>query len=113
MNATVLDLIVSLLPDDGSRRPLGEIIYRAREDLGVPRSAVQPAIMDLCTNRRVALETVGGWQFLRRVVVVVDFPLRARPHFPAPRLVRRPRLQGPAAPAARRQRVSTAGRRAA
>ncbi len=101
MSTPMIEQVLALLPEDGRRVPYGEAIYRIRQRFHIHGAQY---LAELGSSGRAVVETIDGWQWVRRVLVVVDFPLRARPYIPAARLPRRRPMLPPVASAARRSR---------
>lgn len=83
----MVDRILALIPEDGSRIPYGELAWRARKHLWVRDAG--PFISQLCTDRRAISETIDGWQFVRRFPRAGTLVLLARPKNAPPRLRQR------------------------
>lgn len=80
--------VLGLLPEDGRRMYYGQWASRCRRELHLSAGLLGALLAQLCTQRRAAVEDVNGYDMVRRLPALPDFPLVARPHRPAPRVRR-------------------------
>lgn len=85
MSAHMAERVLDLLPVDGKRLYYGQFVQTCHTRLHLSSGNAGALIAVLCTERQMAVELVGGHEFVRRLPALPDFPLVARPQRPPPR----------------------------